>query len=170
MLKGQDIVVLIKLCGLDSWTFASIGNELRLSSSAVHRSLERASDAGLYDARQRRVNAVQLSEFLVHGARYLFPPVMLGEVRGIPTAWAAAPLEGRLAPQSSLPPVWPHPLGRERGIGLEPIHPIVPDVAQDDPELAERLALVDAIRMGDARIRGIAAEELERRLMPAAVA
>jgi hypothetical protein len=170
MLKSQDIVVLIKLCGLDSWTFASLGEELGLSPSAVHRSLGRASEAGLYDAGQRRVKASQLNEYLVHGVKYAFPPVMLGEVRGIPTAWAAAPLAGRLAPQNSLPPVWPHPLGRERGIGLEPIHPIVPDAARDDPGFAERLALVDAIRMGDARIRAIAAEELEQRLMPAAIA
>lgn len=170
MLKGQDIVVLLKLCGLDAWTFASVGDELGLSASAVHRSLGRASEAGLYDPRQRRVRAAQLHEFLVHGLRYSFPPVMLGEVRGIPTGWAAAPLAERLAPQSSLPPVWPHPLGRERGIGLEPIHPVVPDAAQRDPKFGERLALVDAIRIGDARIRAIAAEELEQRLMPAAVA
>lgn len=170
MLKAQDIVVLLKLCGSPSWTFDSIAQELELSASAIHRSLKRASEAGLYSARERRVNLGSLNEFLIHGVRYAFPAIMLGEVRGIPTAWAATPIANRLAAsKDALPPVWPHPLGKVRGLGLEPLHRIVPEAAQKDPELAERLALVDGIRIGDARVRMIAAEELEKRLIPGAV-
>lgn len=171
MLKAQDIVVLLKLCGSPSWTFDSIGQELGLSASVIHRSLKRAGKAGLYNARERRINLGSLNEFLVHGVRYAFPATMLGEVCGSPTAWAAAPLANRLAPsKDSLPPVWPHPLGQVRGLGLEPLHPIVPEAARKDPEFAERLALVEGIRIGDARVRSIAAEELEKRLVPKGVA
>jgi len=68
-------------------------------------------------------------------------------------------------------PVWPDPQGRQRGIAITPLHPAVPELARRDPELAERLALIDAIRMGDARIRGLAARLLGQRLTrPAAAA
>jgi hypothetical protein len=66
-----------------------------------------------------------------------------------------------------LPPVWPDPQGLERGIALAPLHPAVPELARRDAELAERLALIDAIRLGDARIRKLAAKLLSRRLAQA---
>ncbi len=82
----------------------------------------------------------------------------------MPTAWAAQPLADELAPQSDLPPVWPDPKGRQRGIALAPLHPAVPQLARRDLELGERLALIDAIRMGDARVRGLATKLLGQRL------
>jgi hypothetical protein len=57
--------------------------------------------------------------------------------------------------------VWPDPLGSVRGIGLEPLHPAVPEVARRDPELGERLALVDAMRLGDVRLTEVAGLELD---------
>jgi hypothetical protein len=62
--------------------------------------------------------------------------------------------------------VWPDAHGRHRGIGVTPLHPAVPELARRDPDLAQRLALVDAIRMGDARVRGLAIELLAQRLAP----
>jgi DNA-binding Lrp family transcriptional regulator len=165
MLKPQDIVVLMKLVGEEpGWTFEKIAGEIALSPSAVHRSLARARDAGLYDARRKRVNAVSLFEFLAHGARYVFPAVRHGEARGIPAAWAAPPLADRLSASGQNIPVWPHALGKARGIALEPLHPVVPNAALCDPKVAELLALFDAIRVGNARERGLAVEELGQRL------
>jgi len=124
-----------------------------------------------YDLQRRRANISQAEEFLVHAVKYLFPPELNGETRGVPTAWAAAPLAGELALQNDLPPVWPDPHGRRRGIAITPLHPAVPGLAQRDPDLAERLALVDAIRMGDLRIRNLAAKLLSQRpARPAATA
>lgn len=139
--------------------------------AGVHRSLQRLSAASLYDLQRRRANISQAEEFLVHAVKYLFPPELNGETSGVPTAWAAPPLAGELAPQNDLPPVWPYPHGRQRGIAVAPLHPALPGLAQRDPDLAERLALVDAIRIGDARIRNLAAELLGQRLArPAATA
>lgn len=146
------------------WTFGQVAEEIGLSSSAVHRSLARARKAGLYDAHRRRVNAFALFEFIAHGARYVFPAVRSGEARGIPTAWAAPPLVDRLSASDQNVPVWPHALGKARGIALEPLHPAVPDAALRDPKFAELLALFDAIRIGDARERKLATRELGRRL------
>jgi DNA-binding MarR family transcriptional regulator len=165
MLKSQDIVVLLKLAGQQpGWTFERIAAELDMSPSAVHRTLDRAQQAGLYDSRRREINRAALLEFLVHGARYVFPAVRQGEARGIPTAWAAAPLADRLSSSRENVPVWPHALGKVRGIGLEPLHSVVPEAARRDEKLGELLALFDAIRIGSVRERGLAVKELEQRL------
>ena len=165
MLKPQDLVVLLKLVGQDpGWTFEKIGAELDLSASAVHRSLDRARQAGLYDPRRRAVRHAALVEFLAHGAKYIFPAVMRGEARGIATAWGAPPLAKRLSSSRKNVPVWPHPKGKVRGIALEPLHPIVAEAARRDDRLAELLALFDAIRIGNARERALAVKELEQRL------
>lgn len=165
MLKPQDIVVLLKLAGQQpGWTFERIAAELDLSPSAVHRSLDRADRAGLYDRRQKRVNGIALLEFLAHGVKYVFPAIRQGEARGLPTAWAAPPLAGRLSFSRENVPVWPYALGKVRGIALEPLHSVVPEAASQDRQLGEALALVDAIRIGNARERALAVEELAHRL------
>lgn len=168
MLRSQDIVVLLKLACRrpGDWTFDGIAEELDLSSSAVHRSLDRAAKAGLYDARRRELNWVGLLEFLVHGAKWAFPPVRSGEARGIPTAWAAPPLAERLSVSGDgKVPVWPHALGQVRGLALEPLHRVVPEAVERDALFGELLTLLDAIRIGSPRERSLAAEELEKRLV-----
>lgn len=172
MLNGQDVVVLLKLAGhSEAWTVRSLEADLGIARAGVHRSLQRLGAAGLYDLKRRRANIRQAEEFLVHAVKYLFPPQMNGETRGVPTACAAPPLADELAPQSGLPPVWPDPHGRQRGIAVVPLHPAALGLAERDPALGERLALIDAIRMGDARVRSLAAELLSQRLTrPAAAA
>ena len=171
VLNGQDIVVLLKLAGHgEDWTVRSLEAELGISRAGVHRSLQRLSGAGLYNLERRSANISQTEELLVHAVKYLFPPEMKGETRGVPTAWAAAPLADELAPQSDLPPVWPDPHGRQRGIAVAPLHPAVPGLAERDPELGERLALIDGIRLGDPRVRSLAAKLLSQRLARPAAA
>ena len=161
-------MVLLKVAG-DSgdWTLRSLEAEVGLPRSGVHRSLQRLGAAGLYDLDRRRANIAQAEEFLVHAAKYVFPPERGGETRGVPTAWASAPLVGRLAPDNSLPPVWPDPHGEVRGIAVKPLHPDAANLARRDPRLGERMALVDALRMGDARTRALAGDLLARDLAAA---
>jgi hypothetical protein len=171
MLKGQDIVVLLKVAGEPAnWTVRALESAVGIPRAGVHRSLQRLNAAGLYDLERRRANVSRSEEFLVHAVKYLFPPELSGETRGVPTAWAAAPLVDELAPQTDLPPVWPDPHGTVRGLAVAPLHPAAPEISRRDPALAERLALVDALRMGDPRVRGLAADLLSKRLSsPAAV-
>lgn len=140
-------------------TLAAIASETGLAVSAVHRSVADLRDAGLVDE-SRVPQAAQVDEFAAHALRFLFPARMGGETRGIPTAWAAEPLSSQLAPSSSAPLVWPDPVGQTRGIALEPLHPAVPAAARREPALGERLALFDALRLNDARVRGLARQEL----------
>jgi DNA-binding transcriptional MocR family regulator len=171
MLKGEDIVVLLKLTAdPPSWTVRSLEAELGIPRSVIQRSLVRLEQAGLLEQGRRRANNGRAEEFLVSGLRYVFPPVRGGETRGVPTAWAAPPLQDKLVDSGELPPVWPDPLGSLRGIALEPLHDSAPGISRRDPALAELLALTDGLRLGDARVRGLAEELLRARLRSAAPA
>ncbi len=164
MLKGQDILVLLVLSRDEQLqTVRSLGAAVGLDPAGAHRALRRLQDVRLIDATQR-VNGANAEEFLVHGLKYLFPVRQSGATRGVPTAWAAAPLKDELAPIDELPPVWPDAHGEVRGIGLEPLHENAPAIARRDPGLAQQLALIDAIRLGDGRIRSLAAKRLSERL------
>lgn len=163
MLKGQDILVLAALGGRHAPppTLKAIAAETGLAVSAVHRSVAELREAQLIDA-SRAPQLAQIDEFAAHSLRFLFPPRMGGETRGTPTAWAASPLREQLASPVGEPLVWPDAHGRTRGIGLEPFHPAVPEAARRNPAVGERLALMDALRLGDARVRGLAREELRK--------
>jgi IclR helix-turn-helix domain len=89
----------------------------------------------------------------------------LAEETGIPRSGVHRALK-RLADE--LPPVWPDARSRVRGLSLRPIHAAAPVAARRDPALGELLTLVDALRMGDARVRGVAARLLSTRLNQAA--
>jgi hypothetical protein len=49
-------------------------------------------------------------------------------------------------------------------LAVQPLHESVPRAVEHDPQLYELLALVDAMRVGDARVRGLAAALLHARL------
>lgn len=165
MLKGQDILVLLRLLEASGpWTVRSIGAPIGLDPAGVHRALIRLDEAGLVDVERRRVNRSNAEEFLVHGLKYLFPARQGGMSRGVPTAWAAPPLSDELAPVDEPPPVWPDARGDSRGVSLEPLHEKAPEVARRDPGLAQRLALIDAIRIGDGRVRSLAEQRLSESL------
>jgi hypothetical protein len=165
VLKGEDIVLLLKLSDSPpEWTVRTLADETSIPRSVVHRALKRLAVAGLFDERRRRVNASQAEEFLVHGLRYVFPAVLEGESRGIPTAWAAEPLARRIvSAPDDLPPVWPDAQAEGRGLALRPLHPAVPEAARRDPQLGESLALVDALRCPHARCRRRASQQAPRR-------
>lgn len=166
MIKGEDVVLLLKLThqGPD-WTVRTLESETTIPRSVVQRSLKRLWQAGLFDPQRRVANISQTEEFLVHGLKYVFPGSVNGESRGIPTAWAAKPLvDAVAAPANDVPPVWPSAQGDTRGLALEPLHTSVVEATRRDPVLREQLALVDAIRIGDARIRGLAVDMLRERI------
>lgn len=165
VLKGQDILVLLRLLEEGpGWTMRSLGSALDLDPAGIHRALQRLEEARLVDARRQQVNRSNAEEFLIHGLKYVFPIHQGGLVRGRPTAWAAPPLSEELAAVDEPPPVWPDPKGEVRGVALEPLHDNAPSAAAKDPKLAERLALIDAIRLGDGRVRSLAAKALSESL------
>lgn len=165
MLKGQDILVLLKLlASVEPPTIRGLGEELGLDPGNVQRALTRLRESGLVHGRRAQPNRAAAEEFLLHGLRYVFPAREGGPARGIPTAWGAPPLSEQLARNEEPPPIWPDPQGRVRGHSIEPLHAKAPAAARRDPQLARSLALLDALRLGDGRVRKLAAQELRKGL------
>ena len=169
-LKPQDLYVVLALASRPE-PLASLYPQLAaltgLAVSAVHASLKRAaaSKLVLFQERKPQVLKPALLEFLEHGARYAFPPVLGGLTRGLPTSYAAEPLNKIIAPTADPPPVWPHPKGTARGLMLAPLYPSVPDAASKDAALYAALALLDALRIGQARERDAALKLLKAQLL-----
>lgn len=168
-LRPQDVVVLLALVARSGQasTQAEVARALGMSVSSLHECLKRACDAGL--ARREGRNLAEpvreaLREFLVHGVRYAFAAQVGSPARGMPTAHAAPPLREAIAGGDEPPPVWPDAQGTLRGVSVRPLHRSVPAAARRDPKLYELLALVDAIRVGRARERNLAADLLAARL------
>lgn len=167
-LRPQDVFVLLKLLSYKGHRppIAKIASDLSMSGSQVHSSLKSLQRSRLVAASQDggRPNLKAVQEFLIHGLKYAFPP-RRGEItRGIPTGYAAPPLNRRIEAGSDPPPVWPTPDGTVRGMSVEPLHKMVPVAVVHDSTLYELLALVDALRDGRVRERELAEKELTARL------
>jgi hypothetical protein len=73
-------------------------------------------------------------------------------------------MAGRITQSDQSVPVWPDPDGKVKGASVQPLYASVVKAATNDSALYDLLALVDAIRLGRARDRNIAEEELTIRL------
>lgn len=164
-MRPQDVVILLKICSIkmEKWQMQDIASALKISASEVSESLARSKSAKLIAANKRDIYVSSLLEFLMCGLKYVFPVMPGAMVRGIPTAHSAPPLNEKIM-ASTDNYVWPSSKGTMRGQAIEPLYKTVPEVATEDKELYELLALVDAIRVGRAREVQLATEELEKRL------
>jgi hypothetical protein len=166
-LKPQDVCVLLKIVALvrAPWSYSQLAYELGMSASEVHAGVKRASEASLLrlDDGWGTPDPDALEEFLVHGVKYVFPAARGGVVLGVPTSWAAPPLNQLARPDDELPPVWRDPEGAVRGVEFSPLYKSVPYAARRDARLYELLALIDAIR-GEPGDREAAVRELRLRL------
>jgi len=147
----------------EPWYQVPLANELFISQSEVSKSLVRSKFAGLLDKECKQVFKLALMDFLQYGIRYVFPQQPGTLVRGIPTAHSAAPLNNMI--QSDENYVWPSGKGTMRGYSVIPLYKSVVNAVQEDSHLHELLALVDAIRIGRAREKEIAVEELKKRIV-----
>ncbi|MDP1682632.1 MAG: MarR family winged helix-turn-helix transcriptional regulator [Burkholderiales bacterium] len=165
VLKPQDLYVLFALLsrGGGSATYQELAEQTGLAISAVHGALKRAfvSRLAMFQDRRPVVLKPQLRDFVLFGAKYAFPPTWGTLTRGVPTGYAAAPLNQLIESGGEPVPVWPYAEGSVRGLSLAPLYPSVPQAALKDERLYALLALFDAIRSGQARERDAAQKLLE---------
>jgi DNA-binding Lrp family transcriptional regulator len=162
VLRGLDILFVLKVLASGPDSFANLGRSIGISASQAHSAMRRALESGLLRS-DMSVRHVALMETLVAIKHYL-PAKRGGESRGVPTAHAAPFFTESGGHELSLLPVWPHPEGEVRGLACEPIYKTVPIAALADPRLYEYLALVDMLRIGTARDHELARKELISRL------
>ncbi len=168
VLKPQDLAVALKLVALKKrWLpYAVLGEAMHLSRFEAHAAVQRLGAAGFIADVEGPPQPVMaaLRAFVIHGARYAYPPVRGGTTIGFPTAQALPALKKLMAAKAGVVTVWPHPEGKARGQSLLPLYESLPLAAQHDRDFHELLSLFDLLRIGQARERGIAQRMLEERL------
>lgn len=139
-----------------------------ISKTEISASLNRSFDVGM--ARHDRKNHLPIAntkillDFIVSGIRYVFPAKPGAVARGIPTSFEAPGLEGLLSSVGEYHYVWPDAEGADSGQVIVPLYKSAPLAAKKDELLYQCMALVDAIRLGEAREIAIAKEALMERL------
>ncbi|RYG57246.1 MAG: hypothetical protein EON56_02800, partial [Alphaproteobacteria bacterium] len=131
-MKSQDIVILLKLVSLedrtgqgwphepassDPFALRSLEGALGISKTEIGASLRRSMAATLAIKPNNRpkVNRRNLTEFVQHGLKYIFPAKPGAPQRGVATGFAAPMLEGQLVSSGADIYVWPHAEGSQRG-------------------------------------------------------
>jgi len=180
-MKGQDIVLLLKLISFEQSSMdegeTNPGITVRglelytgISKSEVNSALHRCLRSGLAapQPRQRNlsVNRQALLDFIRYGLPYVFPVKPAELTRGIPTAFAAPVLNKKLFSAGATIPVWPEPTATTMGQAIAPLYRSVPHAIKEDDRLYAYLALVDAIRLGNAREKNTALAELKSAIKP----
>ncbi|MCP4343665.1 MAG: hypothetical protein GY799_33515 [Desulfobulbaceae bacterium] len=142
---------------------------LGVSKTEVHNSIKRSTSVGLVyldrKTKHPRANKKILLNLIVHGIKYIFPAVVSTMMRGIPTSFSSPALEKHVETAGDLIYVWPDPRGKKMGQSVKPLFPTVPFAVRQDRILYEYLALIDAIRLGNAREVNLAKLQLEKGLI-----
>lgn len=171
-MKPQDVIILLKMAISDegkSATYASLAQQLKMSAAEVHAAVKRAAASGLLtiqNPRQRRVDREKLLRWLRESVATSFPAKYGPIALGLPTGIAAVNLPDIQTPADDLPFVWPSPEATTRGKSIKPLYRSAPQAAKMDRSLHECLALVDLLRIGAAREKEVAIQELTRRIIP----
>lgn len=173
-MKAQDILLLLRLNQLwqqpkpAEMSIRALSDSLGVSKTEVSRAMERCRKNGLiYPERGTGLPKVQtsgLKEFLLHGFRYVFPAEKGALQRGLPTSFAAPGLKQLLQSAGTHIQVWPDAQSADYGESVQPIYPSVPTIARQNSQLYRELALLDSIRLGNARESGIARQALTQAL------
>ena len=163
-MRPHDVVILLKIAAKVSqnWLMKDLAYELIISASEISESLNRSVIAGLLAQDKKRLMQLALLDFLEHGLRYVYPQQPGALKRGLPTAHSAKPLNEIIDSNEAY--IWPYANGNVRGQSIEPLHPKVPEASLKDPVFYELVALCDSLRVGKAREKNIAIEELTKRI------
>jgi len=152
----------------NQYSVRALAESTGISKSQVNLALQRCFEVGLAKqgrhAGPARVNVNELRNLIVYGVRYMFPIKLGSMTRGIRTTLAAPVFKGALMSAGDLAPVWPDPEGKIKGLSVEPLFKSVPYAIKKerDDDFYGLLALIDSIRLGQARERNLAIKMLDK--------
>jgi hypothetical protein len=154
MIKGQDVVLLLKLIANPDackWTQKKLAEHLCVSVSTINASLQRLIEVRLIIC--KKVCRQNAHEFIVGGVKYLFPQEIHGMTGGIPTGYATL----MVTSVSVTDPiqVWPYAVDAHRGLESTPLYPSVPESVSKfkDQKFYDLLCLVDVLRSRISNVR-----------------
>lgn len=158
-LRPHDVTVILALTLQPYTTFRELAAVVSLSLGETHNSVKRLELARLAQLGETP-NVSGLLEFLISGVPYSFPAQLGPPTRGVPTAFSALPLNDEFISHDVV--VWPDPKGDARGYSVTPLSPVVARISRQNADLYRLLALIDAVRIGQARERARARMYLEQ--------
>lgn len=163
-MRPHDVAVLLKIATKKEkpWLMKDLSWELGISSSEISESLNRSAIARLISPDKSRLMKLALLDFLEYGLCYVYPQSPGALIRGIKTAHSAFPLNELIVSEEYF--VWPYGEGDTRGQAIEPLYPKVPEACLRDPDFYALMALCDALRVGRAREKNLAIEEIKKRI------
>jgi len=149
-LRPFDVAVALRLSLAPEERYEPLAGAMATSTSAVHRSVGRLRQAGMCRPGSRTVRGDALLEFLRHGVRYAFPPLVGAERVGVPTAGTHQALAVLAGDDAGVRLVWPQDGGAVTGRSLVPLFTAATKVAERDPRVHALLAATDLLRVGSA--------------------
>ncbi|WP_257666328.1 hypothetical protein [Parapedobacter tibetensis] len=159
-MRPHDIAVLLKIAITEgTWMSKDLSDALKISQAEISYSLNRSATAGLIDHTKRKVMRNALLEFIRYGLPYIFPPEKGPMAKGVPTAFSAPVMSSQIVGSGIV--VWPHMQGNARGESISPLYPNAVDVALQDEQMYDLLALIDVMRIGKVREKEIAIKQLK---------
>lgn len=160
-MRPLDVVILLKIVCLESksWQYRDLSSQLYISVSEVSESLSRSHISGLIDESKKKVRVNSLMEFIEFGLPYVFPVVPGQIVTGVPTAYSNPFYKAHFL--GSVDYVWKDEQGTMRGLSIEPLHKGVTQAVLDDEVLYKLLSGIDILRVGRAREKKMALEEMK---------
>jgi hypothetical protein len=160
-MRPHDLVVLLKIVSLEKdWLNKDLAHSLYISNSEISESLNRSMISKMISPDKRFVFKTTLYNFIEHGLKFVFPVVPGPIARGIPTAHSANILKDYFV--SDIHYVWPSAEGTVKGQAITPLYPNQVKAALYDEKLYDKLALVDAVRVGRVREQKKALELLKQ--------
>jgi hypothetical protein len=148
-LKPIDVVVALQLTIKPGELFAALAEEIGISVSEAHAAVQRLDTANLLIPGERSVVLRRFWDFLKFGVPCVYPVQVGPNAIGIPTG-ASAPAFGDSIEDAETM-VWPSADGEALGVAIDPLYPRAPELAKRNPELYDRLAMLDSIRSGGGR-------------------
>ena len=161
-LKPIDVVVALQLTVKPGQLFAQLAADIGISVSEAHAAVQRLNAANLLSPGERSVALRRFWDFLKFGVPCVYPIQVGPNAIGVPTGASAPAFGDSIEDAESM--VWPHADGEALGVAVDPLYPRAPQLAKRNPELYDRLAMVDSLRSGVGREFERAAELLAGRL------
>jgi len=159
-MRPHDVVILLKILSMEEgWLSKDLSSSLFISGSEISESLNRSMIGKLLSPNKRTVYKNSLFDFVVQGLKYVFPAEPGGMSTGVATGHSAPILKDFFIFDDNY--VWPSAQGKTKGFSIQPLYPNQPLAASADQELYDKLALLDAIRVGRTRERNKAVELFE---------
>lgn len=176
MMKSQDLLILLKIISLhqggaarsEDFSVRALASATGIGKTEIGASINRSMDVGLLKHDRKtglpKANSKALLDFISYGLRYVFPAEPGALQRGLLTGLEAPGLEGLLSSLAQYHYVWPDGQSADTGQAIVPLYKTAAFAARRDSRLYQLMALVDAVRLGDAREVAIARAALKDRL------